>query len=147
MPGLVGEVEVERRDGDAAVGDGGEVGALLVLVAGLLAVDPVAAPAVVAPRSAPCGRGRCACRAGRRARPGASPAGQFTLSSVPSGIGTSVELLDHAGDEGGHLLEVVAAPSRAPTRKSSSPRSACWETAIAGMPSTIPSSAAATVPE
>ena len=34
-----------------------------------------------------------------------------------------------------------------PARKSTVPASACWETAIAGMPSTIPSSAAATVPE
>ena len=32
-------------------------------------------------------------------------------------------------------------------RKSISPWSACCETAIAGMPSTTPSSAAATVPE
>ena len=32
-------------------------------------------------------------------------------------------------------------------RKSSAPAPDCWETAIAGSPSTTPSSAAATVPE
>src|SRR4051812_22997180 len=39
---LVGEVEVQGRDGDAAVGDRGEVGAVLVVVAGGVAVDAVA---------------------------------------------------------------------------------------------------------
>ena len=45
---VVGEVEVDRRDRDPAAGDGVEVGALLVLVRGLEAVDLVAATPVVA---------------------------------------------------------------------------------------------------
>src|SRR5438270_383001 len=44
---LVGEVEVQWRDGDAAVGDRREVGAVLVVVARQLAIDAVAAPAVL----------------------------------------------------------------------------------------------------
>ena len=36
---------MQRRDGDAAVGDRGEVRAVLVLVAGRVAVDPVLAAA------------------------------------------------------------------------------------------------------
>ena len=44
----------------------------------------------------------------------------------------------------------VAAPvksNRSPSRKSISPASDCCDTAIPGIPSTTPSSAAATVPE
>src|SRR5437762_8627383 len=45
--GGVREVEVERGDGDRAVGDGLEVRALLLVEAGVLAVDPVAAAAAL----------------------------------------------------------------------------------------------------
>ena len=43
MPVDVGQVEVQRRDGDAPGGDRRQVGARLVLEAGVGAVDPVAA--------------------------------------------------------------------------------------------------------
>ena len=59
----VGQVEVDRRDRDAPLGDGREVGARLVVVAGIGAVDPVAA---ARRRRRPCRaaarRDRCACR-------------------------------------------------------------------------------------
>src|SRR5919202_5569540 len=45
--GLVGQVEVNRRDGDRALADRLEVGALLLVEAGLVAVDLVAAAATV----------------------------------------------------------------------------------------------------
>ena len=84
----------------------------------------------------------------RQARAPADVAGgALTFSSVPSGIGTSLELLDHPRGEGRRLLEVLAAPAAPGAEVDARPWSACWETAIAGMPSTIPSSAAATVPE
>ena len=67
---------------------------VLVLVARLLAVDAVAPPAaLVLLGRAPSCRCRCACRAGTRARPATSPAGQFTFRSVPCGHRHLVELL------------------------------------------------------
>ena len=75
--------------------------------------------------------------------PRAPPAGQLTLSSVPGGIGSRSSSSTIRATN-------VAACSKSnspPTRKSSAPRFDCCDTAIAGMPSTIPSSAAATVPE
>src|ERR671915_1506347 len=78
--------------------------------------------------------------------PEASPAGVFTLRRVPSGIGTcsscsTSRATKPAACSKPSLLQAV------PARKSISPWSACWETAIAGSPSMIPSKAAATVPE
>ena len=55
---LVGEVEVERRDGDAPSAIAAKSVPSSCAVAGLLAVDPVAPAAAAPPRSAPCGRGR-----------------------------------------------------------------------------------------
>ena len=76
----------------------------------------------------------------RHARaPRTSPAGPFTFSSVPAGIGHLVELLDDPRDErGAERLEVAAAAG-------SPPATTCCERT--GMPSMMPSSAAATVPE
>ena len=57
-----------------------------------------------------------------------------------------LELLDHRATKRAAGSK-SSGSQRRPARKSTRPVSACWETAIAGMPSTIPSSAAATVPE
>jgi hypothetical protein len=69
--------------------------------------------------------------------------GKLTFSSVPAGSGTSsISSTTRATN--------AAAASNSncrPSRKSISRASDCWETAIAGRPSTMPSIAAATVPE
>ena len=83
-PSTVGQVEVDRRDRDAPGRDRGEVGARLVVVAGVGAVDPVAArrPVVLVARAS-ARRGRCACR-------GAS-------TSTPSGVaGRDVDVQQRA---------------------------------------------------
>ena len=73
---------------------------------------------------------------------GAAP-GTLTFSSVPAGKGASSSCATK------RAVNVAAtAKSKAdPTRKSSSRARDCCETAIPGNPSTIASSAAATVPE
>ena len=140
----VGQLEVQRGHGDAPVGDRGEVGAVLLVVARVVAVDPVAPAPALPPPPAPAGRGRCACRGGRPDTP-APPAGSSMLRSVPSGIGTSSSSSTIRGRTSGDLVEVRRShrcPAGSPPAAA-----ACCETAIAGMPSTMPSSAAATVPE
>ena len=65
------------------------------------------------------------------------------LSSVPDGSGTS------SSSETSRAVNAAAASKSkaSPRRKSISRAADCWETAIPGIPSTTPSSAAATVPE
>ena len=76
----------------------------------------------------------------------ASPAGAFTFSSVPGGIGTSSSSSTIRATNAATSSKSAASHWR-PSRKSILPWSACWDTAMAGRPSTTPSSAAATVPE
>ena len=131
-PRLVGQVEVDRRDGDAAVGDRGQVGPLLALVVGRVAVDPVLAPAGLLVLRASARRGRSACRAARPRRRAMWPAGKLMLSSVPPGSGTS------SISSTIRAMKAAAASNSKwrPSRKSISRASDCWETAIAGSPST-----------
>ena len=69
--------------------------------------------------------------------------GTFTLRRVPAGIGTrSISSTSRATNAAASVKSY-----RRPALKSISPPIACWEMAIAGMPSTTPSNAAATVPE
>ena len=76
--------------------------------------------------------------------PSGSPAGTLMFSSVPSAQRDVVELGDDAGDEPRGVVEVeVVAEAEVHLAVARD----CWETAIAGSPSTMPSSAAATVPE
>ena len=83
----------------------------------------------------------------RQARaPCASPAGQFTFSSVPCGIGTCASSSTMRATKAATCSKSARPHSRA-TQESSRPWKACCEAAIAGIPSTTPSSAAATVPE
>ena len=75
--------------------------------------------------------------------PSASPAGTLMLSSVPSGSGTSsIRSTTRAVK-----AAAVSKSNSRPSRKSISRASDCCDTAMAGTPSTTPSSAAATVPE
>ena len=87
---VVGEVEVDRRDRDPALGDRRQVGPLDLLVARLPAVDLVAAAAVLGPRRSASAR-RCRSRLPSfvTSTPVGSPAGQLTLISVASGIGSA----------------------------------------------------------
>jgi hypothetical protein len=75
--------------------------------------------------------------------PSISPDGTLTLSSVPSGSGrSSISSTSRAVN-----AAAASKSKRSPRRKSISRAADCWETAMPGMPSTTPSSAAATVPE
>ena len=65
------------------------------------------------------------------------------FSSVPAGSGTLSSSATSRAVNARRDAEV----ERRPGRKSSSRALDCWETAIPGRPSTIASSAAATVPE
>ena len=140
---LVGEVEVQRRDGDPARGDRREIGALLV--GGSRARRRRSGSAGGRPPRprARAGRGRCACRAARPRRRRSSPAGTLMFSSVPAGSGTS------SISSTMRAVNAAAASKskRSPSRKSISRAADCWETATAGRPRITPSSAAATVPE
>ena len=71
------------------------------------------------------------------------PAGTLTLSSVFAGRGTSSMRSTSAAANAAATVKSKP-PSK---RKSRAPAPDCWDTAIAGRPSTTPSSAAATVPE
>jgi hypothetical protein len=65
------------------------------------------------------------------------------FSSVPSGSGTSSSRSTIRATK----AAAASNAKRSPRRKSISRASDCWETAIPGTPSMMPSSAAATVPE
>jgi len=67
----------------------------------------------------------------------------LTFSSVPVGSRPSATIAAKAAVSGAEIEK----SKRRPSWKSSFGGSDCWETAIAGMPRTMPSSAAATVPE
>ena len=65
------------------------------------------------------------------------------LISVPSGIGSEISLRTSCA-----VKEAATPKSKTrPKRKSISRFADCWETAMAGSPRTMPSKAAATVPE
>ena len=127
----------------AAVGDRPEVGVRLVVVRGVVAVDAVAARGPPRRPPAPAGRGRCACPAGQTGRRIGS-AGTLTLRIVPSGMPCASTCSTRPGQEGAGRREVVE--SLAPEVRAGRGRRALRD-GDAGMPSRIPSNAAATVPE
>ena len=75
--------------------------------------------------------------------PVGSPAGQLTLRRVSAGNGSWATCCTSSA---ANAADAEKSNSR-PHRKSISRAADCCEIAIAGIPSTIPSSAAATVPE
>ena len=89
-PVAIGQVEVDRRDGDLASGHRGQVGVRSRRARSWRHRRCGTAAGRPCPRrSAPARRGRPACRAGPTSTPVGSTPGTLMLSSVPAGSGTA----------------------------------------------------------